>query len=123
MWQRDAGGAQRALAAFTDLPTEVRDGRLVATIPRPLSPSRVGLRLTATDRAGNALSGVVSSMSLSTRVGARARTVRNARASVPYGRAVTVSGRLTTVDGAPLAGQEVSVTSQIRSDGRRRRSR
>ena len=58
-------------------------------------------------------------MSLTTRVGARARTVRNARASVPYGRAVTVSGRLTTIDGAPLAGQEVSVTSQIRPDGRR----
>jgi len=104
-------------AAFTELPTTVRDGRLVATIPRPLSPSRVGLRLTATDGAGNAVSGVISSMSLSTRVGARARAVRNARASVPYGRAVTVSGRLTTIDGAPLAGQEVSVTSQIRSTG------
>ena len=59
----------------------------------------------------------VSSMSLSTRVGARARTVRNARAAVPYGRAVTVSGRLTTLDGAPLGGREVSVTSQIRQTG------
>ena len=104
-------------APFTDLPTSLRDGRLVATLPRSLSPSRVGLRLSATDRAGNALAGTVSSMSLSTRVGARARTVRGGRASVPYGRAVTVSGRLTTVDGAPLAGQVVSVTSQVRQTG------
>ena len=92
----------------------------MATIPRPLSPSRVGFRLTAADRAGNALTGVVASMSLSTRVGARARTVRNARASVPYGRAVTVSGRLTTVDGAPLADQMVSVRARSARRARRR---
>ena len=42
-------------------------------------------------------------MSLSTRVGKRSRKVQNERASVPYGRAVTVLGRLTSTDGAPLA--------------------
>ena len=84
--------------------------------------SRLGIRLSVADRAGNAFSAIVTSMSLSTRVGkGSSRKVRNERATIGYGRAVTVLGRLTTVDGSPLADQEIVLSGTERRDRRRRR--
>ena len=62
-------------------------------------------------------------MSLSTRTATRFHKVRNARANVPYGRAVALSGRLTTTDGAPIAHQPIVVTGTLRRTGATRRSR
>ena len=100
------------------LKTTLRTGRLTATVPRSISMSRLGIHLSVADRAGNAFNAVVTSMSLSTRVGkARSRKVRNERATIGYGRAVTVLGRLTTVDGSPLAGQPIVLAGIERRAG------
>lgn len=105
-------------APFVALKTTLRGGRLVAQVPRSYPKSRLGLRVAVADKAGNALSAVVTSMSLSTRVGrARLRKVRNERATVPYGRAVTVSGRLTTSDNVAMPGQPVVISGAIRRAG------
>ena len=56
-------------------------------------------------------------MSLSTRVGKHAVKVRNERATIPYGRAVTVLGRLTSTDGSPIANQPIAVTGMLRLTG------
>jgi hypothetical protein len=106
-----------ANSPFVALPTTLRSGRLTATVPRSMSPSRIGIIVTATDNAGNTVSSIVSSMSLSTRTATRFHKVQNARANVAYGRAVAVSGRLTTTDGAPLAHQPLVVTSTLRRTG------
>jgi hypothetical protein len=106
--------------AFTALRTTLRGGKLKATVPRSMNPSRLGIRVSAVDRAGNAVSSLVTSMSLSTRIGKRSsRKVQNARATVPYGRAVRVHGRLTSTDGAPVANQTIVVTGVLRQTGAR----
>ena len=77
-------------APYTPLKTTLRAGRLTANVPRSFSMSSLGIEVSVADRAGNAFTSVVTSMSLSTRVGAgRPRKVRNERARVGYGRAVT----------------------------------
>ncbi|MDA0164834.1 carboxypeptidase-like regulatory domain-containing protein [Solirubrobacter ginsenosidimutans] len=94
-------------APFLALPTTLRGGKLVATVPKSVKGS-YGIRVSATDNAGNAIASLVTSMSLSTRIGSgHARKVQDARATVGYGRAVTVLGRLTSTDGAPVAGQPI----------------
>src|SRR4051794_12599897 len=90
------------------LKTTVRGGRMSARLS---GASRMGIRLSASDQAGNAVALVASSMSLRIRVGRHDRKVRNGLARVPYGREVAGTGRLTTTDGAVLAHQPVSVTS------------
>ena len=103
---------------FTALKTTLRGGRLRATVPRSVSLSRLGIRLSVSDKAGNAFASEVTSMSLSTRIGNRkSRKVRNERATVGYGRAVTVLGRLTTLEGSPLANQPIVVTGLERRTG------
>jgi hypothetical protein len=77
----------------------------------------MGIRLSATDQAGNAASLVASSMSLQVRAGRHVGKVRNGRARMPYGRDAPLTGRLTTTDGAVLANQPLSVTSQLRRTG------
>jgi hypothetical protein len=104
-------------APFAPLPTTLRRGRLLATAPKGRRPSDLGIHVTATDNAGNVTSGQVTTMSLNTRLGKRLARVRNASATVPYRRAVVVTGRLTTVDGVPLAGRPLSVTSTPRVSG------
>jgi hypothetical protein len=109
--------------AYVALPTTLRGGRLVATVPSTISRSRLGIRVSVSDRAGNVTAGAATSLSLTTRVGSRAaRTVRNGRATIPYGRSVRVSGRLTLTDGSPLGSQLVSVTSTARVTGARPRT-
>jgi hypothetical protein len=115
-----AGGTleicQRRNAAFLALKTTLRGGKLVATVPRSVKGD-YGIRVSASDKAGNAMSAVVTSMSLSTRVGKHARKVQNARANVPYGRAVEVLGRLTSTDGAPIANQPIVITGRLHQTG------
>jgi hypothetical protein len=79
--------------------------------------SRIGIRVSVSDNAGNAVSEMVTSMSLRTRVGSRFSTVRNARARIPYGRAVAIAGRITTTDGAPIPHQPISMSSVLRQVG------
>ena len=105
-------------APYTPLKTTLRAGRLTANVPRSFSMSSLGIEVSVADRAGNAFTSVVTSMSLSTRVGrGSAHKVRNERARVGYGRAVTLLGRLTTVDGTPLAGQPIVVAGVERRAG------
>ena len=97
------------------LKTTLRGGRLTASVPRSFAMSRLGIRVAVSDKAGNAFSAAVTSMSLSTRIGKRAsRKVRNERASVPYGRDATVLGRLTTTDGVPQARQPIELKGVLR---------
>jgi hypothetical protein len=102
---------------FVALKTTVRSGRMRATVPRGHSAGSIGIRLSATDNAGNAISQVATSMSLGVRVGKHTRKVRDGKATVPYGHSATVSGRLTTIDGDALVGQPIAVTSQLRRTG------
>jgi hypothetical protein len=101
-------------APFTPLPTTLRGGRLRATAPKGRTPSNLGIEVTATDNAGNAISGQATTMSLNTRLGKHLRKVRHASATVPYKHRVVVTGRLTTIDGVPLAGQALVVTTTLR---------
>jgi hypothetical protein len=77
-------------APFLALKTTLKDGKLVATVPRTVKGS-YGIRVSASDKAGNVMSALVTSMSLSTRVAKHARKVRNERATVGYGRAARSS--------------------------------
>ena len=116
---RDDRGARRHRrrlhAVEDDAARRAPDG---ATVPRSFSMSSLGIQVSVADRAGNAFTSVVTSMSLSTRVGkGSSRKVRNERATIGYGRAVTVLGRLTTVDGSPLADQEIVLSGTERRAG------
>ena len=103
---------------FRLIKTTLRNGQLVATVPASISMSNLAIRVSATDKAGNTVTSAVTSMSLSTRVGSRsARKVQNSRASIPYGRTATVLGRLTTTDGAALAGQPIVISGTLRRTG------
>jgi hypothetical protein len=104
-------------APFLALPTTLRGDKLIATVPKSVKGS-YGIRASASDKAGNATASLVTSMSLSTRVGrGHARKVQDARANVGYGRAVTLLGRLTSTDGAPVAGQPIVFTGTLRRTG------
>jgi hypothetical protein len=101
-------------APFTPLPTTLRGGRLRATVPKGKQPSDFGIEVSATDNAGNAMSGQATTMSLNTRLGKHLRKVRGGTATVPYRHRVVVTGRLTTVDGVPLASLPVLATTTLR---------
>jgi hypothetical protein len=104
---------------FTALPTTLRRGRLLATVPKGKRPSDFGIHVTATDNAGNVTAGQATTMTLNTRLGRHAVKVRHASAAVPYRHVVAVTGRLTTVDGFRLGGQALTVTSTERVAGAR----
>jgi hypothetical protein len=115
-------GGQIAIRAkptdpFTPLPTTLRRGRLLATVPKGKRPSNFGIHVSATDHAGNVTSGQATTMSLNTRLNGHAVKVRRASATVPYKHVVAVTGRLTTVDGFRLGGQVLTVTSTERLAG------
>jgi hypothetical protein len=80
-------------APFLALKTTLRGGKLVATVPRSVKSS-YGIRVSASDKAGNVMSALVTSMSLSTRVRKRAHKVQNARAAVAA--APAAAGRTTS---------------------------
>ena len=98
---------------FRALPTTLADGRLTARLDRG-SAARVAVAIvTATDNAGNVTSGHLNEMSL--RVAGR--SLRGGAASVGYGRSASISGRLLTRDGQPLAGQQIAIESTPRVAG------
>ena len=101
-------------APFTPLPTTLRGGRLRATAPKGKTPSNLGIEVAATDNAGNTISGQATTMSLNTRLGKHLHKVRHASATVPYKHRVVVTGRLTTIDGAPLPAFPLVVTTTLR---------
>ncbi len=113
-----AGGTiayrRKPTGPFVNLRTARHGSQLVARVPQGQRASSVGIRVSVADAAGNTTSDVATSMSLNRRVGKTVRKVRAGRVSVPYGRPATFSGRITTTDGVPLAGQTVSVTSTLR---------
>ncbi|WP_028063337.1 hypothetical protein [Solirubrobacter soli] len=100
--------------AYTALPTTVRGGRLVATVPSTISRSRLGIRVSVSDRAGNVTAGAATALSLS--------GIRGGRATVRYGRSLRVSGRLTLTDGTILGSQSIAVTATSRVTGARPRT-
>jgi hypothetical protein len=97
---------------FRALPTTLAEGRLTARLDRG-SASRVGIRVTVTDNAGNVTSGQLNQMSV--RVGGR--SLRGGAASVGYGRPARVTGRLLTRDDQPIASQLISIESTPRVNG------
>lgn len=101
-------------APFTPLATILKRGRLKATVAKGKTPSDFGIRVSATDNAGNVTAGQLTTMTLNTRRNKHLKKVRNASATVPYNHDVVVTGRLTTVDGVPLGGQAISVVSTLR---------
>jgi hypothetical protein len=112
-------GGQIAIRAkqtlpFAALPTTLRGGRLRATVPKGKQPSDFGIEVSAIDNAGNVTSGQATTMTLNTRLGKHLRKVRGGVATVPYKHRVVITGRLTTVDGVPLATLPVVVTTTLR---------
>ena len=111
-----AGGTievrNRPSEPFRALPTTLSNGRLTARLDRG-SASRIGIRVTVTDNAGNVTTGHINELSL--RVGRR--SLRGGAASVSYGRSARVTGRLSTRDGQPLAGQPITIESTPRVSG------
>ena len=103
---------------FVALKTTLRSGRLTATVPRSVSMSRLGIRLSVADRAGNAFSAIVTSMSLSTRIG-KAQLAQGAQRArdVGYGRAVTVLGTPDHRRRPPLTDQEIVLAGTERRTG------
>jgi hypothetical protein len=110
-----------ATGAWTPLATSLAHGRLTAVAPR--AARGLGLRVVASDGAGNVLDAVVTSLRLWAHVGGRRHGgwVRHGRMSVPYGRAVSLSGVLATTDGVPLAHQAVAITGRQHRLGARTR--
>jgi hypothetical protein len=99
---------------FAPLATTLKSGKLRATVPKGKQPSDFGIRVSATDNAGNVAAGQLTTMTLNTRLNKHLSKVRNAAAKVPYKHDVVVTGRLTTVDGVPLGGQPIRVDSTLR---------
>jgi hypothetical protein len=100
---RDSTGAP-----FRPLPSTLNGSRLTATLDRGRA-SRIGIRVSAADNAGNAIAGQLVEMTLS--------HVRRGRVSLRYNRGVTISGRLRTRDGVTVTGQAIQVEQTIRQTG------
>jgi hypothetical protein len=100
---RDSTGAP-----FRPLPTTLNGGTLTATLDHGRA-SRIGIRVSAADNAGNAIAGQLVEMTLS--------HVRRGRVSLRYNRGVTISGRLRTRDGVTVTGQPIQVEQTVRQSG------
>ena len=87
------------------------------------SASRVDMRVTVRDNAGNVTQGNPTRLSAtSAKVGRRFRRVRSGRVKLPFGRRATLRGRLTLSAGQAYAGQTIVATSTVRSSGAERES-
>jgi hypothetical protein len=105
-WRAAPGAPWQALST-------VVDGKVLKATNPAGSLLGKGLRVSATDGAGNAVAGQVTSLRFSAKVtGRRARSVRGARVPVPFGRGVRVTGRLVTLDGEHLGG--VTIGAAVR---------
>jgi hypothetical protein len=102
----------RRRRSFRALPTRLRNGRLVARIPRG-SVRRLTFRANAVDAVGH------RAVSVGTPVRLRAGFGRKLRRSARVGlkRGVVVRGRLRAFRGRSLRGREITVLQRVRADG------
>ena len=110
----DRGGDARALRL-----ARLRRGRTSARYGR-IPASHLVLHVTARDAAGNERvdDGHPTALSVTrARVGTRTRRVRRARITVPYGRSVTIHGRLVDAAGRGQAGRALAATATISRAG------
>jgi hypothetical protein len=104
---------------FRTLVGTLADGKLRAKLDRG-SASRVEMRVTARDAAGNVTQGNPSRLFVtSAKFGRRTRRVHSNRVKVPFGRRATLHGRLTLSGDQPLTGQTIGVASTVRRRGAR----
>ena len=105
--------------AYRPLPTRLEGGRLIATLDRG-DASRIGLRVTARDAAGNASTaeGLPTRITAtSARVGKRTKAIRGGRLRPSARQRVTIRGVLKGVEGTPLAGRRITVSASLRRTG------
>jgi hypothetical protein len=113
----DRGGTEHALAL-----ARVRAGRTTARYGS-IPARHLLLRVTAQDRAGNVRTddGRPSAIAFPpARVGTGTRRVAHDRLRVPFGRSVTLRGRLVDAAGHGLAGRALTATATIRAAAARR---
>ena len=102
---------------YRTLKSSLANGKLRATMDRG-SASRIDIRVTASDNAGNVTQGNPTRLTAtSAKVGRRFRGVHSGRVNIPFGRRATLRGRLTLSAGQSLAGQTIVATSAVRKKG------
>lgn len=104
---------------FRPLPTTFEGGVLAADLDRGRA-SGVGLRVTARDKAGNTsvVEGDPSRLSATrAAVGRRSAAIRGGRVKARARQGVTIRGTLRGIDGRPLGGRQIVVTSALRRTG------
>lgn len=105
--------------AFRPLTSRLDGSRLSATLDKGTA-SRVGLRISARDNAGNrtVVEGNPTRLTATRAViGRRTRTIRGGRVKSSATVAVSIKGTLRGSDGAPLGGRRIEVTSVLRRSG------
>jgi hypothetical protein len=109
----------RSKEPYRNLPATLAAGRHRAKLDRG-SASRIDMRVTVRDAAGNVTQGSPTRLSVtSAKFGRRTRRVRSNRVKVPFGRRAAVHGRLLLSAGQPLADQTIGVASTVRRRGAR----
>ena len=104
---------------YRTLPSTFANGKLRATLDTGVA-SRVDIRVTVADNAGNVSAGNPTRLSAtSAKVGRRLHRVRRGRVRIPFGRKAKLRGRLSLSTGGSLAGQTVFATSTVRKKGSR----
>ncbi len=102
---------------FRDLPTTLAGGRLRARMDRGRA-QKSDVRVTVTDVAGNRREGLGTKLRItSARSGSRRPRVRGGRVTVPFGRPVRLSGRLSLIRGASVRGAQVIATTAVARSG------
>lgn len=103
--------------AFRPLPTTLRDGRLQARMDRGRA-GRSDIRVVTDDVAGNRREGLGTKLRITgARSGRRSPRVRGGRVTIPNGRGVRLSGRLSLIRGASVAGAQVIATTAVSRSG------
>ena len=104
---------------YRTLKATVENGRLTAKLDRG-SASRIDMRVTVRDAAGNVTQGNPTRLSAtSAKIGRRFRKVRSGLLTVPFGRVARLRGRLTLSAGQSFAGQTIVATAAVRRGGAR----
>jgi hypothetical protein len=102
---------------YRTLLSKAENGRLTARLDRGRA-SRVEMRVTVRDVAGNVAQGTPTRLSAtSAKVGRRVRKMRSGRVKVPFGRTARLRGRLTRSASQSLAGQPIVATATVRRRG------
>lgn len=113
----DRGGSPHALRL-----ARLRHGRTRAAYGR-IPARHLSLQVTARDAAGNVWVGDGHPTALAlgrARIGRRARRIARDRVMVPFGRDITVTGRLVDAAGHGLAGRPITASATVRTAGARR---